>query len=829
AGCRVLTHLLGQSLEEVAGKVVAYREAWRAAGHGPGRGHVTLMLHAFVGRDDAQVKELVRGPMKAYLKSSVGLIQRAAWSFPAFKRATTDAQGRFALDQLSEAELDTVLDFSFERYYEGSGLLGDLPRCLRLVDGVIGIGVDEVACLIDFVDDADLVLAHLPELDRLREAALRRRLEPVEEVGRHPILRLIEEHGITHLQCTPSMASMLLASPGAARALRGLRQLLVGGEAFPVGLARDLRRAVGGTIVNMYGPTETTIWSSTYELGEEDWPDTEAVPIGRPIANTTFYVLDGRLRPVPVGIVGELFIGGDGVARGYLDRPELNAERFLPDPFGGRPGGRLYRTGDLVRYREDGVLEYVGRADHQVKLRGYRVELGEIEAALSAHPTVRESAVVLRGSGDQARLVAYAVPRDGSRPSSRELRAYLEERLPEHMVPAQIELLEDLPRTPNQKVDRRALPEPRRPAEVEHVGPRDEVEQALVEIWERELRVEPVGIDDDFFRLGGHSLLAMRVFNQIERRLGRRLPLATLFAAPTIRRLAEILRQESWAPQWAALVAIQPEGTRPPFFCVHSHGGHVLLYHALARHLGPDQPFYGLQAVGLDGRHPPYHRIEDMAQHYLREIRSVRPHGPYFLGGDCLGGAVAYEVARQLRGQGEEVALLVMFDAFCPGSPRLKPYVPAPAYQAVHRLRIVGFHLRTLTRLPWREGRSYLAERAQRAAFAVAAKLGRLLGRPSPLLATQAALEEAYASYQPGPYPGRITLFRSRRLPAGIEPDPLMGWDGLASEGVEVHDLPTYFTTALSGTNVAELARELEACIDRCLEERGRRAVPATA
>jgi len=277
------------------------------------------------------------------------------------------------------------------------------------------------------------------------------------------------------------------------------------------------------------------------------------------------------------------------------------------------------------------------------------------------------------------------------------------------------------------------------------------------------------------------------------------------------------------------LVAIQPEGTRPPFFCVHSHGGHVLLYHALARHLGPDQPFYGLQAVGLDGRHPPYHRIEDMAQHYLREIRSVRPHGPYFLGGDCLGGAVAYEVARQLRGQGEEVALLVMFDAFCPGSPRLKPYVPAPAYQAVHRLRIVGFHLRTLTRLPWREGRSYLAERAQRAAFAVAAKLGRLLGRPSPLLATQAALEEAYASYQPGPYPGRITLFRSRRLPAGIEPDPLMGWDGLASEGVEVHDLPTYFTTALSGTNVAELARELEACIDRCLEERGRRAVPATA
>jgi natural product biosynthesis luciferase-like monooxygenase protein len=828
AGCRVLTHLLGQSLEEVAEKIAAYREAWRAAGHGPGRGHVTLMLHAFVGRDEAQVKELVRAPMKAYLRSSVGLIQRAAWSFPAFKRATTDEQGRFALDHLSEAEMDTVLDFSFERYYEGSGLLGSPERCLRLVEEVIEVGVDEVACLIDFVNDVDLVLTHLPDLDGVREASSRRRLEPVEEVGRHPILGLIEEHGISHLQCTPSMASMLLASPGAARALGRLRQLLVGGEAFPVGLARELRRLVGGSIVNMYGPTETTIWSSTYRLEDEDWSDAEAVPIGRPIGNTTFYVLDGRLRPVPVGIVGELFIGGEGVARGYLDRPELNAERFLPDPFGGRPGGRLYRTGDLVRYREDGVLEYVGRADHQVKLRGYRVELGEVEAVLSAHPAVRESAAVVRGEGEEARLVAYAVARDGARPSARELREYLEERLPEHMVPAWIEFLEDLPRTPNQKIDRRALPEPRPTVEGEQVGPRDEVERALVEIWERELRVEPIGIDDDFFRLGGHSLLAMRVFNQIERRLGRRLPLATLFTAPTIRRLAEILRHESWTPEWTALVPIRREGSRPPLFCVHSHGGHVLQYHDLAHHLGPDQPFYGLQAVGLDGRHPPYRRIEDMARHYIREVRSVQPHGPYFLGGDCLGGAVAYEMARQLREEGEEVAMVAMFDAFCPGHPRLKPYVPAPAYGTVHRLRIVGFHLRTLMRLPWSQARPYLTERAQRAGFAVAAKLGRLLGRHSPLLATQAALEEAYAGYRPRPYPGRLTLFRSRRLPAGIQPDPLMGWEGLAGEGVEVRELPTYFTTALSGTNVAQLARELEACMDRQREPRPE-TVPASA
>ncbi|MBO0684971.1 MAG: AMP-binding protein, partial [Candidatus Dormibacteraeota bacterium] len=309
--------------------------------------------------------------------------------------------------------------------------------------------------------------------------------------------------------------------------------------------ARELREAVGGSVVNMYGPTETTIWSTTQEVGEAG--EGETVAIGRPIANTTCYVLDGGMRPVPVGVVGELWIGGEGVSAGYLGRPELNRERFVEDGYG-RGGGLLYRTGDLARYREDGVLEYLGRVDTQVKLRGYRLELGEIESVLSTHPGVRENAVVVRGGGGggEGQLVAYVVGHRGEAPEGGELRGYLEERLPKYMVPAVYVAMEGLPQTPNGKLDRRALPEPdtrRRDREPELVAPRDDLEQELAAIWERALGVTPIGVDESFFQLGGHSLMAVQVFNEIERSVGERLPLSTLFQAPTIRLLAEVLRE----------------------------------------------------------------------------------------------------------------------------------------------------------------------------------------------------------------------------------------------------------------------------------------------
>jgi natural product biosynthesis luciferase-like monooxygenase protein len=530
SGCNLLTHLLGQSMDDLAQRVSVYRDAWRGAGHGPGSGHVTLMLHSFVGHSDDEVREQVRVPMKRYLRSSAGLIQRAV------------EPAGVALDDLSDEEMDAVLDFSFERYFERSGLLGSREKCLGIADELIGLGVDEVACLIDFVDSTDLVLEHLPMLDAVREQIGRRSVHAIEEgAPTHPILRLIEEHGVTHLQCTPSMASVLLASPGAKHALASLRQLLVGGEAFGATLAQELRHAVTGSIVNMYGPTETTIWSSTFELDQHGVSSTDTVPIGRPIGNTRFHILDARLQPVPVGVVGELFIGGDGVARGYLGRPEVDAQRFIPDRFSDRRGDRLYRTGDLARYRDDGNVEYVGRMDSQIKLRGHRIELGEIERVLGAHPVVRDTTVVLRDGGtEHERLVAYVVSRAGSTVSATELRRHLEDSLPRYMLPAAFVVLEALPLTPNGKVDRAALPAPERSTDpgVVYVAPRTPTEDVLATAWADVLGLDRVGVEDNFFDLGGHSLVATRVVSRIRSALGVEVPLRALFEAPTVAALA---------------------------------------------------------------------------------------------------------------------------------------------------------------------------------------------------------------------------------------------------------------------------------------------------
>lgn len=355
---------------------------------------------------------------------------------------------------------------------------------------------------------------------------------------------------------------------------------------------------------------------------------------------------------------------------------------------------------------------------------------------------------------------------------------------------------------------------PRIEIEPEYVAPRDDVERKLVAIWEQELGARPIGIRENFFRLGGHSLMAVRVFHRIEQSMGRRLPLATLFEAPTVEELARILRQDGWSPRWSALVEIQPHGSRPPFFCVHGHGGHVLLFRDLARALGDDQPFYGIQAVGLDGRDAPYRTFEDMARHYIEEMRSVQAHGPYFVGGYCLGGPVAYELARQLEAQGERVGLIVLFDGFRPGYPRLLPLVPRPLYDAVHRLRIIAFHLRTSLRLGVSGGVDYLVGGARRGLAETFANPRR----PNPLRVTQAALMDAYNTYDPLPYPGNVVLFRAGSLPWGIHDSPEMGWSGLAQGGVEVEEMPLYYTTECSGPNARLLAEKLETRIAGRLE-----------
>jgi acyl-coenzyme A synthetase/AMP-(fatty) acid ligase/acyl carrier protein len=364
------------------------------------------------------------------------------------------------------------------------------------------------------------------------------------------------------MQCTPSMARMLLDDDASRAALGQLRHMLVGGEALPPALAQELRGVVGGSVTNMYGPTETTIWSATHPVAG----DGASVPIGRPIANTRLYVLDEALEPVPPGVPGELYIAGDGVVRGYLERPELTAERFLDDPFAARPGNRMYRTGDLVKYRSDGVLEFIGRTDHQVKIRGYRIELGEIEARLAAQEGVREAVVVVReDTPADPRIVGYWVAADGATVDPADLKARLREVLPEYMVPGHLVSLPALPLTPNGKIDRKALPEPEKllpRTAVAYTAPENELELAVARVWQQVLKLDSVGTQDNFFDLGGHSLLVVQVHRQLRDQVEKPLSLTDLYRFPTIRSLVAHLTSEDAAAASAEAAADRGERRR---------------------------------------------------------------------------------------------------------------------------------------------------------------------------------------------------------------------------------------------------------------------------
>lgn len=536
-GTNMLTHLLGQSIEELAEKIEIYREAWRKAGH-PGEGFVSLMLHTFVADDEEFVRSQVKEPLKDYLRAAGGLIYKYASSFPTFKNMSKDDKKSIdeQFQKISPEDLEAMLEHAFLRYYETSGLFGTPESCMATVDRLKGLGVDDVACLIDFGIPSQTVLKHLPFLNDLKERTSAPRMVDVE--ADYSVPALIKRHKVTHLQCTPSMAGMLAADEDAHDALKSLQQMMVGGEAFPTRLAADLHRLVGGSVINMYGPTETTIWSSTHTLDGAPGP----IPIGTPIANTQLYVLDKNLQPVPVGVPGELLIAGDGVVRGYLFRPELTDERFVPDPFSAVAGARMYRTGDLVRYRSDGVLEFLGRMDHQVKIRGYRIELGEIESILSRHTQVQETVVLAReDAADNKQLVAYVIGAHGKHPTVESLRSFLRERLPEYMIPSVFMMMDVFPQTPNGKVDRKALPAPeqaRQALEGDLLVPKTFVEVELVKIWKDTLGIEEIGTRDSYFDLGGHSLSAVQVTMQIRQTFDVDFPMRMVFQAPTLPELA---------------------------------------------------------------------------------------------------------------------------------------------------------------------------------------------------------------------------------------------------------------------------------------------------
>jgi thioesterase domain-containing protein len=567
------------------------------------------------------------------------------------------------------------------------------------------------------------------------------------------------------------------------------------------------------------------------------------------VANTRAYILNAAFEPVPTGGIGELYIGGAGVARGYLNDAEKTAARFITDPFASEPGARLYRTGDLARYRPDGQIEFCGRADDQVKINGFRIELEEIEAAIAAHSRVAQAVIVARDDEKGVkRLIAYVVAnRQAANETSEitaELRRFLKGKLPHYMVPSAFVVLDALPLSANGKVNRNALPAPdvtRQEMAGAYVKPRDPLQYQLVAIWEELFGVAPIGIADNFFDLGGHSLLAVRMMDRIGQQLGKMLPLATLFAGATIEHLAQALIHSEKPNHSAPVVEIQRGNGRLPFFYLHGDfNGGGLYCRSLARHLGEDQPFYALQPHGLDGQPAPT-SIEAMAEYHLHSLREVQPSGPYLLGGHCNGGLIAFEMARRLEAGGERVALLALVctqgrnarfrnlrrlsDALG-GLRRLGEDKRHSQFVAL-RERAIRFEglkdyyagrVRGMLRTSISEQATFLRRQASRSAAALLSALRERATTPtaqSPATsatsdarnAVMRAYEQALAAYVPGRYRGRVTLLWPEELADELTGDHTCGWRRAAAD-VDTQVVPGGHLTCIT-RHVDQLAAAL--------------------
>jgi amino acid adenylation domain-containing protein len=694
------------------------------------------------------------------------------------------------------------------------------------------------------------------------------------------LIKLLRDKAITHVTLPPAV---LVVLPTAE--LPTLQTIIAAGESCSSDIIK--RWAANRRFFNAYGPTEATVWSTVAEISD----DSDKPPIGRPISNTQVYILDAKLQPLPIGIRGELYIGGDGLARGYLNRPELTAERFIPNPFSNTEGARLYKTGDLARYRLDGNIEFLGRIDEQVKIRGFRIELGEIEAVLNQHPAVKEAVVIAREEiSANKRLVAFVVPnsrggfnqdvagtcesvdkpaptnpkskslvderkRSTQNLKSNDLRHFLKTKLPEYMIPSAFVMLETLPLLPNGKVDRRALKElstDKTELAEDFIAPRTPTEEAIAKIWTEVLKCDrPLGgaggnrvsVRDNFFELGGDSLLAVRLMAQIHQQFERELPLSALFLTPTIEGLASVLGQEADTLSWSPLVPIQPAGSKPPFFCIHPIFGTVFPYYQLAYCLGFDQPFYGLQPLGLDGEQPPFTRIEDMAAYYIEALRRVQPSGPYYLGGWSFGGLVAFEMAQQLLSSGHQVALLAILDTLAPvpgNTPSFGDgfkfllttvaryiwsffldYFYLLTAHNQHKTNSLTSHFPNFNKLlrwliandSWH---SILGE-AVIANFLPQESRRRILSELNirPILRVYQANSQATLNYVPQVYPNSITLLRTSIQSSIAHQDPTLGWSKLAGGGVEVHRVGGNHLTMLRKPYVQVLAEQLTVCIDK--------------
>jgi amino acid adenylation domain-containing protein len=634
------------------------------------------------------------------------------------------------------------------------------------------------------------------------------------------LLSLLERTHATTLQATPG-AWRILLDAGWTAALPV--KALCGGEALPRELADKILDRTP-ELWNMYGPTETTIWSSATRVLR----GTGALRIGPPIANTQFYVLDARHNPAPIGVAGELYIGGAGLARGYWNRPELTAEKFLPSPFG---AGRMYATGDLARIHDDGSIELLERADFQVKVRGYRIELPEIEAALATHPQVKEAVVTHHKSDTTGAtsLVAYVAVGQQTEVFCEtlisELQTRLSRTLPEYLIPNAFVTLAELPRNSNGKLDRKALPSADVQADnawlhstladsEDYVAPTDVIERQLADIWQTTLGIPRISIRANFFSLGVGSLAALRLISKMNRIYAMELGLASLISASTIEQIAELIRTRFAPNTDSSLVPLQPHGTRPPLYIVHGVGGNVVNFYGLSMRVGKDQPVYGIQSQALVANQSALLHLKDMAAHYIADIRKVQPHGPYHLLGYSFGGTVVLEIAHQLRAAGDKVALLGMIDS------KSRDYEQQVAQmtssQTKINRRINRFRGNTGT-LDWGSRIKYIREKVSTRAIrfsCMAAASMRVKRVPAFMRSAYDINYVAVQNYKLRPYDGRLVLFRAT-WQGEEEGERDLGWNSIFKQGVEIHDLPGDHERIFLEPNIDQLANSLRESLSR--------------
>ncbi|MEH2283681.1 MAG: amino acid adenylation domain-containing protein [Nostoc sp.] len=636
-------------------------------------------------------------------------------------------------------------------------------------------------------------------------------------------IETLAHHKVTRIILVPSLLRLLLDNYShLINKLAQLKLWITSGEALSVKLVKTFQELIPfAKLINLYGSSEVSANATYYDtslLPEK----ANSVPIGRPIDNTQIYVLNRDLQPTPVGVIGELYVSGDGLAKGYLHRPQLTQQRFIDNPF--IPGTKLYKTGDLARYLNDGNLEYLGRDDEQVKIRGFRVELGEMATVITQHPEVHDAVVIINDDAENnQRLIAYIVT--DKQEIGTQLLTYLQQKLPSYMLPSAFVVLNALPLTPNGKIDKRALPTPdniRQNTTQSFIPPRSFTELSLVKLWENLLNTNPIGITDNFFELGGHSFLAIRLMAQIQDQFGHNLSLSTLFENPTIEKLADIVSQPFRESSNSPLVVINSFDDKIPFFCMHGAGGNISPYFNLSKRLGEDYPFYALENT-LDQEKPEIISVEETATLYLQEIRQIQPDGPYFLGGHCYGGVLAFEMAQQLQKQGETVGLLVVIDAI----------LSEKRIETTESDDDAKFLLRIAESMKTENNIDFSLPFEELKNLSLNEQLN-LINKKANSIFSDAEIEDflryykrfkvhvqAMRNYVPQVYPGSMTLFRANKeiihdfeSPEFQTDDPLLGWGKYSNQAIKVIEVPGDHFSIFVEPHIQELAKHLRFCID---------------